>query len=193
MKSTVKLFGIIALGVGFTFTSCQKEGVNPLKPESSLDAEVSTDEANVRLSNSGYETASNQLENANGSEIYTNGTLEYKLNGQVVAVVDFGNGTSVEKAKLIKDGISTEFDLKKKKQDSDYKKIIVKPLVKTDDCDYIVEGIIKYYNFETGEYIATIDYGNGSCDEWATKTWAAYKGVPAGSKIFSLNDWKKKK
>lgn len=47
--------------------------------------------------------------------------------------------------------------------------------MKTDDFDYIVAGIIKYFDYKTEAYLAPIDYGNGTCVEWATKTW------PAGS------------
>ncbi len=62
---------------------------------------------------------------------------------------------------------------------------IIEPIVKTEDCDYIVSGVIKYYECEGGDWVATVDYGNGECDEWASKVW------DGGSKTFSL-DWDKK-
>lgn len=49
-----------------------------------------------------------------------------------------------------------------------YEKVITKPLVKTDDCKYIVEGTIEY--LKDGKTVAVVDYGNGECDNIATKT-----------------------
>ena len=59
-----------------------------------------------------------------------------------------------------------------------YEKVIVEPLVSLEDCDYIVSGIIEFYKGDA--WVATIDFGDGICDEWATKTW------DGGSKDFSL-------
>ena len=42
-------------------------------------------------------------------------------------------------------------------------------MVKIPGCDFIVEGIIKYV--KNGDTIAAIDFGDGTCDEWAFKTW----------------------
>jgi hypothetical protein len=55
----------------------------------------------------------------------------------------------------------------KYKHQSEYEKKIVKPLRKTDDCPYIVEGIIEYYKH--GKLVAVVDYGDGACDNKATK------------------------
>ena len=181
MKNNMKLIGIMAVTGIISFTSCQKDAVKTLDP---MSMEIASEEPNVRLANSGYQTEiTNELVANNDEDFYTDGIIEYKFNNQLVAVVDFGNAPN-EKALLSKDGSDSEFDLKKKKEGSKYKKVIVKPLVKTDDCNYIVEGTIKYYEIATGAWAATIDYGNGTCDEWATKTW------PAGSKTFSLDEWK---
>ena len=188
----MKLIGIMTILGVISFSSCKKDSVDAFDP---MSMEIASEEANVRLANSGYQTEiTNKLVTNNGEDFYTDGTIEYKFNNQIVAVVDFGNAPS-EKAFLSKDGSDSEFDLKKKKEGSKYKKVIIKPLVKTDDCNYIVEGTIKYYEIATGAWAATIDYGNGSCDEWATKTWPAGsygdKSWAAGSKTFSLDDWKK--
>ncbi len=65
------------------------------------------------------------------------------------------------------------------KGDSDgFEKVITKPLVKTEGCKFIVEGTIEFHKAD--ELIATIDFGDGNCDEWATKTW------DGGSKEFSM-------
>ncbi|MCH2045156.1 MAG: hypothetical protein MK212_13655 [Saprospiraceae bacterium] len=71
------------------------------------------------------------------------------------------------------------------KDEEDYytlTKVIVTPLVTTADCTYIVEGIIKYFD-EDGKWLATIDYGDGTCDNIATKE--TYEGV----ETFNLDDY----
>ena len=189
----MKLLMAMTFAGAISFTSCKKDptSVNLQDP---MSIEIATDEASVRLANSGYqEEITDELVTANGQDYYAEGTIEYKSGNEVLAVVNFETSSN-EQASLTQNGISTEIDLKKKKQGSKYKKVIVKPLVKTDDCNYIVAGTIKYYDYETGAYLATIDYGNGTCDEWATKTWAAGsegdKSWPAGSDTFSLDEWK---
>ena len=59
---------------------------------------------------------------------------------------------------------------KYKGKDSKYKKVIIEPIIKSDDCDYIVSGIIKYYEVKSGDWTATIDFGDGTCDDVAIKT-----------------------
>lgn len=55
-----------------------------------------------------------------------------------------------------------------KKGKSKYEKVITKPIEKLEDCDYVVAGTITYYL--KGETVAVVDFGDGTCDEWATKT-----------------------
>jgi hypothetical protein len=188
MKNKMKLLGLMAIASVVSFTSCKKESVNTLDP---MSTEIASEEPNVILARAGYQTEiTNELLSENGEEYYSEGSIEYKSGSEILAVVNFNSNSNI-KATLIKNGISSEFDLKKKKTFSKYKKVIMKPLVKTNDCKYIVEGIIKYYDSKTGSYLATIDYGSGTCDEWATKTWAAGsegdKSWPAGSDTFSLD------
>ena len=47
-------------------------------------------------------------------------------------------------------------------------KYVYEPIVYSDDCDCIVSGKVKY--LEEGKTVALVDYGNGSCDNWASKT-----------------------
>ena len=54
------------------------------------------------------------------------------------------------------------------KGDGDFEKIITKPLKKTDDCKFIVEGTIEF--LKGGTTVAIIDFGDGECDNIATKT-----------------------
>lgn len=49
-----------------------------------------------------------------------------------------------------------------------YSKIITSPLIKTGTCKYITKGVVEYKN-SNGKF-ATIDFGDGTCDNVATKT-----------------------
>jgi hypothetical protein len=163
---------VIALSSALLF-SCHKE-----EKKKNCD-EMGAEEPLVYLK-SGY--SSNiiaALEKPADFEFYTKGVIEYTKDGNVLAVINYGEGERDSKAIMIKDGKSEEIDLAAKKKKSDYEKVIVKPLVKTNDCNYIVEGTIKY--FKGKEWVATIDFGNGNCDDLATKTWKD------GSKEFSLS------
>jgi hypothetical protein len=180
----------LVMVVAVTVYSCQKE---TSKPMDTFSLEVASEEANVRLSSTDYTTSYSQDTEQDAEGNYTKGTLQYIVNNEVEATVDFGNGASNYKAHLTKDNETKEFDLKCHKAKSMYKKVIVKPLVKTDDCKYIVEGVIKYFDAKDGEYVATVDFGDGTCDEWAMKSWPDSPKYKAGKKKFSLDYWKYKK
>ncbi len=189
----MKLLSIMAITGVISFTSCKKDSVE-MPSEDPMLIEIATEEASVRLANSGYqEEITQELLSTNGQAYYSQGTIEYQSGSEVLAVVNFETNSN-EKASLTENGISTAFYLTKKKKGSKYKKVILKPLVKTADCAYIVGGIIKYYDYKSGVYLATIDYGNGTCDVWANKSWPAGsygdKSWPAGSETFSLEEWK---
>ena len=49
-----------------------------------------------------------------------------------------------------------------------YTKNILIPLKKIDGCDYVVKGKIEY--IKNGTVVATVDFGDGQCDNIATKT-----------------------
>ncbi len=180
MKTT-KILVFIAVSIAIVFTACKKD------KENISDSEFGDDEANIFLRSVDYESnVIKPLVKPGDCDFYTEGAIEYKLDGEVVVLVDFGNGEKDKWAKKTVDGKTEDFDLtKKKKKGYKYDKKIVKPLVKAENCDYIVEGTIKYYLKD--KWVATIDYGDGTCDEWATKT------TKEGTKKFSLNYFKKKK
>ncbi|MEZ5083067.1 MAG: hypothetical protein R2750_06425 [Bacteroidales bacterium] len=54
------------------------------------------------------------------------------------------------------------------KSDGKLVKVITKPLVKPEDCLSIVSGTIEFR--EGDKVVAIIDFGNGECDNIATKT-----------------------
>ena len=176
----------IALG-SITIFSCKKDSLNP---KDSFSQEVAGEEAILTLSSSAYERVVSERLEMSGKEYYSKGVLEYKVNDQVEAIVDFGD--SDKKVLVTKNGVGKKFDLKKNNVKSQYKKIIVSPVIKTNDCEYIVEGIIKYYDSKSGQYLATIDFGDGTCDEFAVKSWPAGKSKkktwPAGTKTINLKD-----
>jgi hypothetical protein len=57
-----------------------------------------------------------------------------------------------------------------------------------------VSGLFEYYDAD-GNWVASINFGDGSCDEWATKTWDVdvFPDYPSGKKDFSVFDYKDKK
>ena len=65
-----------------------------------------------------------------------------------------------------------------------YTKNILIPLEKIDGCDYVVKGKIEY--IKDGAVVATVDFGDGECDDIATKT------VDGADKEIKLNKKGKK-
>ena len=83
-----------------------------------------------------------------------------------------------------------------------YTEIEVAPIVK-ETCYFEewdknvmtpVSGLFEYYDSDDN-LVAAIDFGDGTCDEWATKTWdvVAFPEHPSGSIKFSVFDYKEKK
>ena len=108
------------------------------------------------------------LERIDGCDYVVKGKIEYIKGGAVVATVDFGDGKCDDIATKTVDGKTSTFNLRGKKKSSRYKRNIMKPLVKIDGCDYIVEGKIEY--IKDGVVVATVDFGDGECDNIAIKT-----------------------
>ena len=82
-----------------------------------------------------------------------------------------------------------------------YVEIEVNPIVKTI-CYFVdwdkevmtpVSGLFEYYDADSN-WVASIDFGDGSCDEWATKTWDVnvFPDYPDGSADFSVFNYKDK-
>ena len=83
-----------------------------------------------------------------------------------------------------------------------YTEIEVNPIVKTS-CYFAqwdktimtpVSGLFEYYD-SANNLVASIDFGDGTCDEWATKTWDVnmFPDFPNGSEDFSVFDYLGKK
>ncbi len=97
------------------------------------------------------------------------GTIEYRLDGAVVAIVDYGDGTCDNVATKTMRGTTTRFLLEPEGSGEKYRKIIREPLVSLEGCDYIVSGIVDFY--QDGGWVAAIDFGDGTCDNLAIKYW----------------------
>ena len=188
------ILGLSVLSI-IVLASCQKG-----KLLDNFFDEVSTEECQLNLSESDFEVNTIEPLSSSGTDYYTDGRLEYVKNNELLAIVDFGDGANDSQALTTVNGTNTSIELKKesskyKGKKSKYKKVIVEPLVKTDGCDFIVSGIIKYYELKSGDWVATIDFGDGTCDEWATKTWDVdvFPDYPSGTNDFSVFDYKDKK
>jgi len=82
-----------------------------------------------------------------------------------------------------------------------YTEIEVNPIVKINcyfpdwDKDVMtpVSGLFDYYDTDDN-WVASIDFGDGTCDEWATKTWDVdvFPDYPSGTNDFSVFDYKDK-
>ena len=172
MKKTILSIAIISM----TVLSCEKEDANKLV--STLGGEISQEPVQITLVNSGGEINTPEtLVLSDDGDYYNEGSIDYIQNGQKVAQVNFGNGENNSLAALKINGEESEIELKKDEsyyngKKSKYKKVIVEPLVKSEECEYIIAGIIKYYDYKSGDWVATIDFGELECDEWAVKTTA---------------------
>ena len=83
-----------------------------------------------------------------------------------------------------------------------YSEVEVEPMVKSlcyfekwnKEVDVPVAGLFEYYDNE-GNWVASINFGDGICDEWATKTWDVnlFPEYPSGTEDFSVLKFKKPK
>ena len=86
--------------------------------------------------------------------------------------------------------------------DKGYTEVKVNPIVKTS-CYFSqwdktimtpVSGLFEYYDADSN-WVASIDFGDGTCDEWATKSWDVllFPDYPSGTEDFSVFSYGKKK
>ena len=94
--------------------------------------------------------------------------------------------------------VSNDVQVRKAYTDKGYTEVEVSPIVKTS-CYFAqwdktimtpVSGLFEYYNPDNN-WVASIDFGDGSCDEWATKSWDVdmFPDYPSGSEVFSVFDY----
>lgn len=181
MKKHLSILAMIAVVILTVFSSCKK---NEEATKNSVESELKDLDADFMVAGSGEfrKIITKRLVKLDDCRFIVSGTIEYYKNGVLAATIDFGDGRCDNIATKTVDGNSIRFKLERFGNEfkaSDYSKIVVEPLVKTEDCDYIVSGIISFYKDD--KWVATIDYGDGTCDQWATKTWEG------GSEVFSLS------
>ena len=172
LKLNLTLFSVLVLLFGCSSSDLSEK--EEKASEEDFDLSVSEgDFINIRSSNTARKNNFTKnilipLERIDGCDYVVKGKIEYVKDGAVVATVDFGDGECDDIATKTVDGKTSTFNLRGKKKSSRYKRNIVKPLVKIDGCDYIVEGKIEY--IKNGVVVATLDFGDGECDNIATKT-----------------------
>ena len=176
MQNLLKLHLILFSVLVFLF-GCSSSDLSEKEEkvsEENIDLSAAEGEyINIRSSNTGSKNTYTKnilipLERIDGCDYVVKGKIEYIKDGAVVATVDFGDGECDDIATKTVDGKTSTFNLRGKKKSSRYKRNIIKPLVKIDGCDYIVEGKIEY--IKNGAVVATVDFGDGECDNIATKT-----------------------
>ena len=176
MQNLLKLHLILFSVLVFIF-GCSSSDLSEKEEkvsEENIDySAAEVDYINIRSSNTGSKNTYTKnilipLEKIDGCDYVVKGKIEYIKDGAVVATIDFGDGECDDIATKTVDGKKYTFNLRGKKKSSRYKKNILKPLVKIDGCDYIVEGKIEYT--KNGAVVATVDFGDGQCDNIATKT-----------------------
>ncbi|MCD4683296.1 MAG: hypothetical protein K8R86_08455 [Bacteroidales bacterium] len=185
MKKSMKVLVLFTLGLALIFTACNKESAKSDENKDDIYKSAANIDGDVLLKGDGEweKVITKPLVKLDDCDYIVEGTIEYYLDGELVATVDYGDGECDDIATKTVDGETIEFSLKKEGEDDWFYKVITEPLVELEDCDYIVSGIIDYYSKKDNSWLATIDFGDGECDEWATKTW------DGGSKTFSLEEW----
>lgn len=178
MKNSINILLIFTLSLMVVISSCSKK-----ENYDKSDEAFKIEEADLEIIGDGdfEKVITSPLVKLDDCKYIVAGTIQFLKGDAIVATIDFGDGVCDNIATKTVGDETTEFLLDKKGKDDDkyeYTKVIIEPLVKTDDCKYIVSGIVDFYKGDA--WIATIDFGDGTCDEWATKTW------DSGSKTINL-------
>lgn len=192
MKKTI--FTTIILVLVLALTGCKKGKYN--SKGGSMTEEAAALGYMIEVSTSDFsEVEKSALMRSDENSPYTSGTLEYVENGSVTATIVFNGkeATCSDKKGTKQFGTEVKDCNKKecKKKDCKktyYKKVITSPIVKSSECQYIVKGIVKFFDAKTGEWLATFDYGDGTCDDLIDKTSKDKKG---GTDVytFSMKDY----
>lgn len=188
MKNSLKTLAAILLGSVVIFSACKKDEEE--KPVGSLEyiALSGNNDFTLRSTTGTHDEYEkvivNPLEKLEDCKFIVAGTIHYLLDGVVVAIIDYGDGTCDNIATKTVDGETTEFKLDDGGSDK-YKKVVVEPLIKIEGCKYITAGIIELYENKTGELVCIFDWGDGTCDDVCTKI----DPKDGTSTDFSLNDY----
>ena len=104
---TFKLLTLMA-AVSLMLFSCSKEETDP-----ALDAvkEAVNELESFKLAESDFTITETETLGGTFDDMYTDGILQYSKNGEVLATVEFGNGTDANWARLTHDGVVTDIPL----------------------------------------------------------------------------------
>ena len=178
---------LLSFLIVFGLTYCGDKVPGPQKGEPGPEYEAQHMDPFVYLKSSNYERIEREALVSSGScSEYLEGILDYKEGDEISATIEFKKertGDSRSRA-ICSDhrGRRDAWARRKGGKGSRYTKVVMEPLVKVEGCDYLVAGSICF--FEGDEWVATIDFGDGTCDEWATKT------TKDGKNDFSLKKYK---
>lgn len=176
-----KTFLILAVAMAVT-VSCSKMD-KKTDGEINYFADAVNEYPSFVLDEAGYDIKNVKELSGEQNNIYTEGIIEYSKNGEVLALVNFADGSDLQ-ASVEMNGEVATIDLKSQDKGATYYKVIVQPLVKSNNCNNeIVSGIIKYYENGTNAWAATVDFGDGTCDDLALKTTAK------GDYTFKISDY----
>jgi hypothetical protein len=167
MNKSFRLFTLLLISLLVILSSCNKQKDSE---KYELDEYVYDLKEDFVLGGEGKfeKVITKPLVKPDNCRFIVSGTIEYMLDGEVVAIIDYGDGTcDIIVTKTVNDS-TTRFELDSK-VDYEYRKVIAEPLVKIEGCDYIVSGVIEFY--KEGKWLATIDFGDGTCDNIAVKIW----------------------
>lgn len=163
---------ILASAALFFCTSCEK---NDMATEelSTADALKEIDSVMGRDSEDFEKNITSDIVYIDDCDCPVSGVVELIKDGVVEVIIDFGDGTCDKLAEKIVDGAAYTFEMdcdkaKEEGKEEEYEKVITNEIVKLDDCDCPVSGTIQFWKEDL--LVATIDYGDGTCDNLATKT-----------------------
>lgn len=184
MKNSIKVLVLFAFSLATIFSSCSKEDASS-KDDMDMLKSAAFDEATLAIYGSGdYEKViTKPLVKLDDCKYIVEGTIEFRKGNEIFGSIDFGNGTCDDIATKTVGDKSTEFSLKKEGDKDWYYKVVTEPIIKIEHCDYIVAGVIDFYSKKDNSWLATMDFGDGTCDEWAVKI------TNEGSYEFSMDNW----
>ena len=185
MKKLMWKLSVVAVCSVFVFTSCEKEDEDFVAPDNtqeiveevlltgdedletamrSLEAEFFADGEGEKRKEIVAELVKNE-----GCEFIVSGIVEYYVGDSLVATMDYGDGTCDDVATITRNDEPEEIQLKNRPDGRpNMYEVILEPLVKSDSCSEIVMGIVEVY--KDSVLMATIDFGDGTCDNVATVT-----------------------
>ena len=185
MKRLIGVLTVTVVSILIVFTACEKNSVIDTDSQASHETPplTSLDDvgSNILIEGGGNfeRVITAPLVKNDGCKFIVSGTIEFRVNGEVVVIVDFGDGECDNIATKTINGVTTEFELDRKydefsdkkrdgKRRLNYERVVVNPLIKIEGCDYIVAGTIEI--LKDGVVVSVVDFGDGECDNLATET-----------------------